>query len=209
MEAAMIPCAQTLPSSPFQTNGFWGNASRCTTDDVPWIWDGYLGPGRVSLLTSMWKSGKTTLLSVLLQRMGTGGTLAGLAVAPGKALVISEEPEGIWQPRLKQFQLGHVYIECQPFLGKPTPEQWHGLIAFVAEMHRQHGLGLLVIDTLTTFLPGGNEATAGAVMNALLPLVQLTRPEFASCSCTIRARRRARPATRRAARAPWGALPTS
>src|SRR5207244_2463356 len=41
-----------------------------------WLWQGYLAPGNVTLLTSQWKAGKTTLLSILLDRMKTGGTLA-------------------------------------------------------------------------------------------------------------------------------------
>jgi hypothetical protein len=56
-----------------------------------WLWHGYLSAGRVTLLTSQWKSGKTTLVSLLLARMQQGGQLAGLPVSAGKALVISEE----------------------------------------------------------------------------------------------------------------------
>jgi hypothetical protein len=44
---------------------------------VSWFWYGYLGPGKVTLLTSQWKSGKTTLLALLLARMQSGGVLAG------------------------------------------------------------------------------------------------------------------------------------
>src|SRR5437588_10375778 len=66
-----------------------------------WLWHGYLGPGKVTLLTSQWKSGKTTLVSLLLARLQHGGQLAGLAVAPGKALIISEESETDWRPRCR------------------------------------------------------------------------------------------------------------
>ena len=38
-----------------------------------WLWHGYLGAGRVTLLTSQWKSGKTTLVSLLLAGMQQGG----------------------------------------------------------------------------------------------------------------------------------------
>src|SRR5262249_7988108 len=55
-----------------------------------WLWQGYLGPGKVTLLTSQWKSGKTTLVSLLLARLQQGGQLLGLPVAAGKAFVISE-----------------------------------------------------------------------------------------------------------------------
>src|SRR5437879_11374533 len=56
-----------------------------------WLWPGYLAPGNVTLLTSQWKAGKTTLLSILLDRMKAGGTLAGRPVRPGRAVVVSEE----------------------------------------------------------------------------------------------------------------------
>src|SRR5262245_33402532 len=41
--------------------------------EVSWLWHGYLARGGVTLLTSQWKAGKTTLLSVLLARLETGG----------------------------------------------------------------------------------------------------------------------------------------
>src|SRR5436305_2676093 len=48
-----------------------------------WLWDGYLASANVTLLVGPWKAGKTTLLSVLLARLETGGTLAGRAVRAG------------------------------------------------------------------------------------------------------------------------------
>src|SRR5438270_6968452 len=58
---------------------------------LSWLWQGYLAPGKVTALISPPKSGKTTLVSHLLARFTQGGQLAGLAVAPGRALVVSEE----------------------------------------------------------------------------------------------------------------------
>src|SRR5713226_7382312 len=40
-----------------------------------WLWYGYLAAGKITLLTSQWKSGKTTLISILLARMAQGGEL--------------------------------------------------------------------------------------------------------------------------------------
>src|SRR5260370_674849 len=71
--------------------GFWNQASGAASAAVAWLWHGYLAAGNVTLLTSQWKSGKTTLVAVLLARLARGGTLAGLTVAPGKAVMISEE----------------------------------------------------------------------------------------------------------------------
>jgi hypothetical protein len=43
----------------------WGSASLQdgAPTDRPWLWHGYLAPGALTLLTSQWKSGKTTLIS--------------------------------------------------------------------------------------------------------------------------------------------------
>src|SRR5690242_10507766 len=94
-----------------------------------WLWHGYLLPGAVTLLTSLWKSGKTTLLSVLLSRLKTGGELAGLPVRAGRAVVVSEEPPELWWEHGRNLALGgHVHWFCKPYQGKPTPAQWHDLL---------------------------------------------------------------------------------
>src|SRR5262249_44299884 len=65
--------------------------------DIPvdWLWHGFVAGGNVTLLTSQWKAGKTTLLSLLLSRRKQGGQLAGLPVKPGKTVVVSEEPASL------------------------------------------------------------------------------------------------------------------
>ncbi len=67
-----------------------------------WLWHGYLGAGRMTLLTSQWKAGKTTLLANLVARMARGGTLAGLPVAAAKVAILSEEGPSNWAGALPQ-----------------------------------------------------------------------------------------------------------
>src|SRR4051794_30842090 len=50
---------------------------RSVQGPTRWLWDGYIAAGSISLLTSLWKSGKTTLVSLLLAQMSKGGTFAG------------------------------------------------------------------------------------------------------------------------------------
>src|SRR5216683_5632648 len=38
---------------------------RAADPNVSWLWDGYLARGAVTLLTSLWKAGKTTLIAIL------------------------------------------------------------------------------------------------------------------------------------------------
>jgi hypothetical protein len=66
---------------------------------VRWLWDGYLAPGKLTLLTSQWKMGKTTLLSVLLAKMKAGGELPGQRVAPTRAAATLTAAGGCWRCR--------------------------------------------------------------------------------------------------------------
>ncbi len=141
-----------------------------------WLWRGYLAPGKITLLTSQWKTGKTTLTSVLLARLLTGGTLAGLEVTPAPAVVVSEEGPAEWDRRCQQLGIrdGHAFL-CRPFKGKPTPAEWRGLIDALTTARHRDGVGLVVIDTLASFLPGNVENSAGPLLDCLAPLHQLTQ----------------------------------
>ncbi|HEY7159472.1 MAG TPA: AAA family ATPase, partial [Gemmataceae bacterium] len=139
-----------------------------------WLWRGYLALGSVTLLTSRWKSGKTTLTSVLLARMKAGGALAGLPVAAGRAVVLSEEPSEQWLLRGRRLDLeDHIGWFCRPFRGRPTPAQWHRLLDRVAEVAAERNVTLLVVDPLSAFFPGKSENDAAAMLDALAPLQQL------------------------------------
>ena len=81
-----------------------------------WLWHGYLGPANVTLLTGQWKAGKTALVAALLARMATGGTLAGLPVRAGRAVVVSEEAAEHWAGRAPGgLRFGDVGFFCRPF----------------------------------------------------------------------------------------------
>lgn len=140
----------------------------------PWLWQHYLKPGAVTLLTSPGKAGKTTLVSVLLNRLAAGGELAGLPVCAGKAVVVTEEDVVQWRLRKQQFGFGpHVCWICRPFRGRPRLDDWLALLDHVLELCRQHGMALVVFDPLAYFLPG-SDSEAGSVLKALLPLQSLT-----------------------------------
>jgi hypothetical protein len=140
----------------------------------PWLWQGYLGPGKITLLTSQWKSGKPTLVARLFARMKEGGQLAGLPVAAGKALVISEESDIEWRARFEQLGIrDHVDRLCRPFVGQPSMDQWLALLEAVAALHQRDGIALVVIDSLTHFLPAHSENSAAALLECLAPLQRL------------------------------------
>ncbi len=141
---------------------------------ITWLWDGYLAVDHITLLTGLWKAGKTTLLSHLLRAFGAGGDLAG-AVSEGQILVVSEESRGLWARRRDDLGIGdHVALLCRPFLGRPTGEEWREFVAYLAALVRRDGYTIIVFDTVAVCWPVSDENDASKVIAALQPLHAIT-----------------------------------
>lgn len=140
-----------------------------------WVWQGILAPGRITLLSAEAKAGKTTLLSLLYQRMASGGTLCGAAVFPGRVIVVSEESADTWLDRRERYGLGdHLEILSMPFVTKPTQCDWERMIAEAVKALKQKPAVLVVWDTLSHlwWVPDENDNAKEAT--ALMPLRQLS-----------------------------------
>ena len=88
-----------------------------------WLWHGYVARGNLTLLTSLWKAGKTTLLAGLLQHLGTGKSFLGHQCTPAQALIVSEESRQHWIERLRTMPVGpHARLMARPFVGRPSAE---------------------------------------------------------------------------------------
>src|SRR5438128_7973626 len=121
---------------------------------IDWLWQGYLARGSLTLLTSLWKAGKTTLLTGLLQRLGSGGDFLGQACVAARALVVSEESRELWAERLRTMPIGaHARLLARPFLTRPTPAGWQDLIGQALELRAAGELDLFAVDPLASFLP--------------------------------------------------------
>jgi AAA domain len=141
---------------------------------VDWLWHGFLARGNVTLLTSLWKAGKTTLVSLLLARRKAGGILAGLAVKPGKSVIVSEESRAVWSERFRRYDCGgQACLISQPFRSIPRPDEWRALLDRLLTLHEAHGVDLAVVDPLAPFLREENHARS--MLDTLLPLGELTR----------------------------------
>jgi hypothetical protein len=148
---------------------------------APWLWHGFLVPGALTLLTSQWKTGKTTLASVLLARLKTGGSFAGLPLAAGRAIVLSEEAPATWVRRSHKLDLeDHVGWFCRPFRGRPRPAEWQVLLDRVAEVAAAQRASLVVVDPLAAFFPGKSENDATAMLDTLAPLQRLAATGLAA-----------------------------
>jgi hypothetical protein len=151
----------------------WNEGLAGANHDPNWIWQGLLAPKQIALLTGLWKTGKTTLLSLLLSRRGGGGKLLDRTVRPGTTAVFTEESREQWQARAKHLGFGPVCFFFRPFVARPTSAQFEDMIAQLRQMRCQRGLDLVVFDPLTMFLPLRTENSTEEILAATAPLRRL------------------------------------
>jgi hypothetical protein len=162
------------PEGPYKSFGV-EDLAQATADPSLWLWEGFLARGSITLLTSLWKSGKSTLLATLLARMKEGGQFGGKALKAGRAVVVSEETREGWHRRHQTLSFGrNIRWFCRPFGGRPRPEEWLALVEQILRIHQRLGVDLLAIDPLATIMSGDKENSAGGVLETLMPLQQLT-----------------------------------
>lgn len=134
-----------------------GHANACLQKQpphLPWIWEGVLALEAVTLLSAPEKTGKTTLLSLLLDRRRAGGELLGRTVYPGKTVVCSEENERLWTLRQPPLDFGPDLIFHKPPGPFPMRGRWRRFIDDLCTLSlRDDPFDLLVIDTAASFMP--------------------------------------------------------
>jgi hypothetical protein len=136
-----------------------GRANSVVSRDsrsIPWIWEGVVAEGAVTLLAAPEKVGKTTLLSLLLDRRRAGGDLLGRTVHPGKTVLCSEENDSLWALRQPPLDFGPGLLFHAPAGDCPSRGRWKRFIDdLLALSFRADPFDLLVIDTAVRFLPLG------------------------------------------------------
>jgi hypothetical protein len=136
------------------------NASvRHHPQPIPWIWDGLIAEDAVTLLSAPEKTGKTTLLSLLLDRRREGGQLLGRAVRPGRTILCSEENQVLWDLRQPPLDFG-PQLEYHHPIGNPSPGRWRRFIDHLLDLGMEY-FDLLVIDSVMHFLPAAQNNPAG------------------------------------------------
>src|SRR5947209_392121 len=131
---------------------------------MSWIWDGLVALEAVTLLSAPEKTGKTTLLSLLLDRRREGGQLLGRAVRPGRTILCSEENSRLWELRQPPLDFGPGLEYHQPRDDR-SPEGWLRYIDHLLDLE-EDAFDLLVIDTVMSFLPA-SQTSAGGMRKAL------------------------------------------
>jgi hypothetical protein len=139
-----------------------------------WLWKGFINRGGITLLSALWKSGKTTLLASMLKALETGGTFCDHDIEPSKALFVTEESETRWADRRDRLGLkDHIEFLIRPFTGKPRWDDWKAFLDYAVHLTKQGSYDLVVFDPLVNLWPVKDENDASQVTAALMPLHQV------------------------------------
>lgn len=171
-EGATVPGAESRPDRLF----LWMSELRHRPENDKWIWHGFLSRGGITLLSALWKAGKSTLLAHLIRAFdGRAVDFIGQPVTPSRILYVSEEHEEMWADRRDELQIGdHVGMICRPFKGRPSPAEWAAFVGKVAQAVVDFRFDLVVMDTISKLWPVREENDAGQVEDALMPLWTIT-----------------------------------
>lgn len=150
-------------------------------EEIEWIWEGYIAPGLVSLLTADPKAGKTTLLAHLFHAMENSEEFLGRKIKKANVLVLTEETKGGWLRKKQDTQIigNNVGIVSRYFYDRNQTYQWEEAIRELREFVRQQDIKLVVLDTLGYFWPVVDENHASMVTEALKPIHLLTEAGLA------------------------------
>jgi hypothetical protein len=144
---------------------------RRITEIQRWVWDGYLARGTITLLSALWKAGKTTLLSYLLKALEEDGTFCGRPCRSCRVLLVTEEHETLWATRRDNIGLtDNAHVIVRPFASRPDAKRWQEFMGHLRDVRLRFPFDLLVMDPLSNLWPVKDENDANNVQNALLPL---------------------------------------
>jgi hypothetical protein len=142
-----------------------------TAEERQWQWEGYLSLGAVTLLSALFKAGKTTLLAHLLRAVEQGGAFLGKPAQACRVLYVSEERESRWAERRDKLGLGDwVEFVVRPFPAKPNRGEWLGFLKWLKARQEARRYDLIVFDTLSNLWPVRDENDAAQVQEALMPI---------------------------------------
>src|SRR5712692_135409 len=126
-----------------------------------WGQGGFVGPGLLTLVSGHSKvAGKSTSLAVAIRDLIR-------ATPERRVLVLSEEPRSVWVRRLTAWHLDAPALSFRFADGTSWPRLLHEIDGLP--------LDLVLVDTLRSFAAIQDESDASKVVEAVQPLVLLTR----------------------------------
>jgi hypothetical protein len=155
----------TLPFAPLS------HVVENVPEEPPWLFEGYVAPGSITLWAGRPKAGKTTFLFGLFSALlSDAETFVGRKLRPGPVLLLTEERSGTLADKAHRWpDVSRVKTLLRHQVGDAT---WSEVVREAGKHCTAHGIGLLVVDTFADWasLTGDSENAAGAVLEQLRPL---------------------------------------
>lgn len=140
-------------------------------EEPPWLFEGYIAPGSITLWAGRPKAGKTTLLFALFSALlSDDKTFVERKVKPGPVLLLTEERPGTLADKAHRWpEARGVKTLLRHQVGEA---KWGEVVRQAAAYCHENEIGLLVVDTFADWasLAGDSENAAGAVLEQLRPL---------------------------------------
>jgi hypothetical protein len=148
--------------------------------ETPWVVDGYLAEGSLTVIAGRPKVGKTTLVFALIRELSSAAPyFLGRRLHGTGVLFLTEERQATFAAKARRFRLGaNVHVLYAHEMGSET---WPGIVAQARAYCCEHDLGVLVVDTFPVWarLRGDEENSAGFVREALSPLADAAASRLA------------------------------
>jgi hypothetical protein len=146
-------------------------------EGIPWVWEGYLARGAVTLLAGRPKVGKSTLACALAEAVASDAeTFLTRPVVAAPVVYVIEEGADTAIEKLGDDRI-RVLVREDAW---PKPP-WRDLIAEAVEEAARVSAALIVVDTFAAWAALGpdQENNAGAIQAALDPLVAAAQRDLA------------------------------
>ena len=188
--ASIIPKSEGLPetnpASVFRPVDI-GTLLAEPEEDIPWIIDGYLAQGAVTLLAGPPKIGKTTLAYHFVTHVATGQPLLNRVAWKAKVLVLALEEHR--RDVVRRFRdSGKELAEHVKVYTRPLPFTEEILDEIVAFIEREE-IGFVLVDTLHAWWGLNDENSAAEVIKAGGLLLKAVRRTTAAWLCLVHTRK--------------------
>lgn len=140
---------------------------------IDWIWPGVIPRGMVSLIGGKQGLGKSFLICDLAARVSAGMPLPdGTINPPAQVLLLAREDDAgcVLLPRLRASgaNLGQVSWSTFSHATSGSPLDLVAHVDGLAEVAKERGFALIVVDTFAAFAPVGTDANAAQDVRLLL-----------------------------------------
>jgi hypothetical protein len=158
----------------------WGDPIPCSHlqeqhESERWVWRDFIAFKSITMLSALWKAGKSTFVAHLLRKLARGGLFCGRDVFPTDVVYVTEESQQRWARRRKALDIEDNVSFCvRPFKTKASPAKWARFLSHLHACIDKKPCGLIVFDTLSNLWPVTDENNAAEVQAALMPLQALS-----------------------------------